>query len=546
MEQKRYPGIFTGAVIGLLLTAPLIAIFYAGEMLLGLPFLPFDLFVWVGQVLPGEIITVGIDSIVGIVTGLNLGETSSAAKLIEQALGIAMVMGIGVVSGAIFFAVMRATQNRHRYLAGLIYGVLVGVPMLWIITGLPTWNLNDQPLMSMIWVIGLFLIWGVAHNVIFHELSSVETESIAGQRISIEPIDRRSFLVRVGAGAATITVIGAGLGAMLRRETGVQTVALPEGATGTASASTTRWSDNNPLPNADVEPMPAPGTRPELTPVEDHYRIDITIRPPELDASEWRLNVSGLFDNPAMMTLDELMNSHEPIDAFITMSCISNQVGGDLIGTQRWTGIRLNELLADWSPQSNATALKISSADGFDEFLDLETAMSDDRIMLCYAWDGEQLPVRNGFPLRVHIPNHFGMKQPKWITDIEAVEDAGEGYWVRRGWSAEAIALSTSVIDTVADQSAVDEDGQTLVPIGGISWAGDRGISSVEVQVDGGEWAEAELREPLSDRTWIIWRYDWPFVEGMHTFAVRAFEGDGTMQIVTNATPHPDGASGIH
>jgi hypothetical protein len=139
------------------------------------------------------------------------------------------------------------------------------------------------------------------------------------------------------------------------------------------------------------------------------------------------------------------------------------------------------------------------------------------------------------------------MKQPKWITGVEFIEGNQEGYWVRRGWDADAIARATSVIDTVATDSIVEgADGRRLIPIGGIAWAGDRGIGRVEVRIDGGEWTLAQLRAPISDRTWQLWRYDWEFSEGRHQFEVRCIEPDGTPQLERAEPTRPSGATGIH
>jgi hypothetical protein len=138
------------------------------------------------------------------------------------------------------------------------------------------------------------------------------------------------------------------------------------------------------------------------------------------------------------------------------------------------------------------------------------------------------------------------MKQPKWIETIEAISQWEEGYWVRRGWDKDALMRTTSVIDTVAVDDPIQRGNETLIPIGGIAHAGDRGISKVEIRVDDSEWQEAMLRDPMSETTWVIWRYDWPFVEGEHTFTVRAFEGNGLPQIEPVANVRPSGATGYH
>ncbi len=280
---------------------------------------------------------------------------------------------------------------------------------------------------------------------------------------------------------------------------------------------------------------PVPGTRAELTPVPDHYRIDINTAPPVVLEGSWRLKIGGLVAQPSMFTLDQL-RSYEPLHQFITLSCISNLVGGDLIGTTRWTGVSLKRLLPELKLLPNATHLKIRSADGFYEVVALDTIHADDRAMLAYAWDGVPLTVKHGFPLRIYIPDRYGMKQPKWIESIDAIDRWEPGYWVARDWDREARMKATSVIDTIAVDMMIGQAGQgTRLPIGGIAHAGVRGISKVEVRVDEGEWQAAQLRTPLSGQTWVIWRYEWPMQKGKHSFTVRCFDGAGVAQIVEEA-----------
>lgn len=370
-----------------------------------------------------------------------------------------------------------------------------------------------------------------------------------------QPLSRRQFLVRLGAASATITVVGAGVSVALNTTTQAPSTAPVPNNTQPEVAGTQEAADilsSEPFPNAGDPVEPAPGTRPEFTPVNEHYRIDIAAIPPDIDGESWRLPIGGMVNNPVELTLDQIRNDFEPVNQFITMECISNRVAGDLISTQLWTGASFRDVLALAEPQGDATHVRITGADGFDETVDLDIINSDPNVVLCYAWDGEPLPTRNGFPLRVHIPNRFGMKQPKWIDGMELVRGDQDGYWVRRGWSKDAIIRATSVIDTVAVDEAYETDGvQQVVPVGGIAFAGPRGVSRVEVQVDGGDWQEAQLRAPLNDnpdnyKTWRIWRYDWPFEEGDHTFTVRMYEEDGTPQIEEVNGVRPDGATGYH
>ncbi len=247
-----------------------------------------------------------------------------------------------------------------------------------------------------------------------------------------------------------------------------------------------------------------------------------------------------------MLTLDDLRNNYPAREQYVTLSCISGRIGTSLIGTTLWTGASLQEVLADADISPQARYLYIISGDGFYETVDLDLVASDERIMLCYAWDGHSLPVDHGFPLRIWYPDRYGMKQPKWITGIEVIDEYREGYWVERGWDEIARVKTTSVIDTVAVDAIIENGDQRLVPIGGIAFSGARGISNVEVRVDGGVWEAAKLRTPLSETTWVIWRYEWPFEAGEHTFEVRCVEGDGTPQIEEQGGNRPSGATGIH
>jgi DMSO/TMAO reductase YedYZ molybdopterin-dependent catalytic subunit len=280
-----------------------------------------------------------------------------------------------------------------------------------------------------------------------------------------------------------------------------------------------------------------------LTANKNFYRIDINTLPPRVDGENWRLEVTGLVSRPLSLSLAEL-RSRPAVSQAITLECISNLLGGDLISTSLWTGVRLKDILEEAGLQDGARAVYIESVDGFYESVPMTEAM-DDRTLLVYAMNGEPLPVEHGFPLRIYIPNHFGMKQPKWITRMEIIDNERPGYWVDRGWSESAIPPTTSVIDAVAVD---DYDASTgVLPIGGIAYAGARGISKVEVQVDDGSWQEAELRSPpLSPLTWVQWRFNWKSVLGRHTFRVRAYDGTGALQETEPSPPHPDGATGIH
>jgi DMSO/TMAO reductase YedYZ molybdopterin-dependent catalytic subunit len=285
------------------------------------------------------------------------------------------------------------------------------------------------------------------------------------------------------------------------------------------STAGARWSDEHALPNAGADVVPVRGTRDEFTSLEDHYRIDTDTRPPEIDGDRWRLIVSGLVNRPLALTLAQL-HDFPATDQFVTLSCISNPVGGDLIGTTRWSGVSLQRLLAMCGVQPPATHLRVTSADGFYEVVSIDAVRSDPRVMLAYAWDGLPLSGEHGYPLRLYVPDLYGMKQPKWIAGIEAIDHWEPGFWVARGWDKEGHVKTTAAVDTVLRRGDVFE-------VGGFAYAGARGISRVEVRADEGEWQRARIREPMSSTTWVLWRIELRLLPGKHRFEARAFDRPG-------------------
>jgi DMSO/TMAO reductase YedYZ molybdopterin-dependent catalytic subunit len=531
----KRPGSGTGALVGLLLTAPLVATLFLGWRLIGLPFAPFDVFDWLTRVLPGGLITFGIDSMVKVIRALGVSETGSAAKAAEQAIAIGLALGAGTAAGALLFGLLRPSRRRTSSRAGLLVGAAAGLTVLWTTSHLGA-RATAAPAAGALWTVAAFLAWGASLAWAHRRLAGRSEAPLAarGEPAAVERVDRRRFIVRLGGAAATITAVGAGVGALAGAGTRRETAPGPP------------WSAGHPLPNSGADVEPAAGTRPELTPLENHYRIDINTRVPVIDEASWRLKLGGLVDRPVELTLSQIRD-HEPLHQFVTLACISNPIGGNLIGTTRWTGVSLRRLLADVPLSPGATHLKVSAADGFYEVVSLETVRADERVMLAYAWDGLPLAAKHGFPLRIYIPDLYGMKQPKWIRSIEALDHWEAGYWVERGWDRTAQMKATAVIDTISVNMMLSQaDRTTRIPVGGIAHAGARGISRVEVRVDDGPWSEARLRPPLSGTTWVVWRFDWPFQPGNHTFAVRCVDGRGVAQITEPAPPHPSGAAGIH
>jgi DMSO/TMAO reductase YedYZ molybdopterin-dependent catalytic subunit len=548
------PTIALGALLGGLTSLPAIALSFLAWRLAGLPFVPFDLFDWLARALPGDLVTLGIDAMVKAINALkgvlNLGSTSTAAKTAEQLLALALGMLGGVLLGGVVAGLLRRDERRGWRVGaavGLAAFILVAVIELDLgLPGSPSAGSGQAPALALPWLALLLTGWGAVLGYLLRaQTAPVMDEAAAPAEASLHAA-RRAALIKIAGGSALAALGAWGLGRLLGpepKETGAGQPlsdlppATPEPGAGASPA----------LPQVTASATtrdriaPAPGTRPELTPNEDFYRIDINTRPVAIDGASWVLEVAGLFDNPRPLTLADL-RAYPPVTQPITLSCISNPIGGDLIGTSNWTGVRLRDLLKDLGLRPEARELLIEAADGFYESVAMED-MIDPRTLLVYGMNGETLPVEHGFPLRIYIPDRYGMKQPKWITRIEAIDEKGPGYWVKRGWSAEARPQIVSVIDTIAREEIVDG----RVPIGGIAWAGERGIQKVEVQVDDGEWVAATLRTPpLGPLTWAQWRYDWPSSPGRHTFRVRATDGSGALQIEQKQDVRPDGATGYH
>ncbi|MEO1289903.1 MAG: molybdopterin-dependent oxidoreductase [Chloroflexota bacterium] len=541
------PNLLWGVTIGALFTPLMIAIFYIGERFADLPFLPLNFFDAVARILPGPLITFGIDTMVDLLIATGFGaDLDSAAKTAEQLLGLGLFFGLSVVVSGLFFLILNLVNYKKvSYIPGVVFALAFAIPILMLAIPRSVAS-SAAPEMKVIWSLLVFIGFGTAIGWAYNAMAfpAIAVKSKTGEATT-EGINRREFIVRVGGASATLTVVGAGLGALLG----------PSNSDGVSSGDVNLANTNvdlNNLPNADSPVIPAPGTRAELTAVADHYRIDILSGGLPSIPEDYTLPISGLVENEVEWTLEEIMDLPSQSE-FITMSCISNRIAGSLISTTKWTGVSFREILDIVQPTEEASAIRIIGYDDFDEYVDLDLIRNDDRIMLAYHFNDQPLPLRNGFPLRIHIPNRYGMKQPKWIHTIEFVSEWEPGYWVRRGWSQEAIVNQTSVIDTVASsETFVNDAGTTMVPIGGIAWAGDREIVNVEVRINEGEWQTAEIREPLSVRAWTIWRYDWEFEAGSHTVEVRSYEASGEAQSDPILQPtqrrgtRPDGAIGIH
>jgi DMSO/TMAO reductase YedYZ molybdopterin-dependent catalytic subunit len=349
---------------------------------------------------------------------------------------------------------------------------------------------------------------------------------------------RRGFLLQAGAVAVASTAAGV-LG---RRLLDGGTLA-PAGA---GVPSLPRPADTATLPpGADLGQT---GVTPLVVPNDSFYRIDTALVTPSVDASTWALKVSGLVDHPLNLSYSDL--AELPLfEQYVTIACVSNEVGGSLVGNAKWTGVRLRDVLATAGVQASATQLVGRSVDGWTAGMPTAWVMDPAREpMIALKMNDEPLPRNHGFPARLIVPGLYGyVSATKWLAELELTTlEAFNGYWIPLGWAKDGPILTQSRIDTPRDGQSV---AAGRVPIAGVAWAPDRGIAKVEIAVDGGEWREAKLSTPISSATWVQWLVAWDAATagpGEHVIEVRATDGAGQVQTTDRTPPAPDGARGHH
>ncbi|MFW3172601.1 molybdopterin-dependent oxidoreductase, partial [Geodermatophilus sp. CPCC 206100] len=349
--------------------------------------------------------------------------------------------------------------------------------------------------------------------------------------------DRRRFLL-AGGTALAVAVLGGLGGRLLLRRFDVggsrSDLALPPPA-GPAPALP---------PGADLAAEVA-GLTPLVTANRDFYRIDTAITVPQLDPAAHRLRLTGMVAAPRTYTLDDLLGRGDLIERDITLTCVSNEVGGRLAGTARWLGVPLGAFLRENGVSPASDQLVCTSDDGMTIGVPTRAALEVPDAMLAVGMNGESLPVEHGFPLRMVVPGLYGyVSACKWLTGIEATTyDALDAFWVRRGWAASGPVRIASRIDT---PSALRPLPPGRGAVAGVAWAQTRGIAAVEVQVDDGAWLPARLSTEVDADVWRQWVLAYDFPPGRHRLTVRATAGDGEVQTAERAGPYPAGATGLH
>lgn len=295
-----------------------------------------------------------------------------------------------------------------------------------------------------------------------------------------------------------------------------------------------------PTPNYGVW-TPVSNQTAEVTPASQFYYVSKNLASdPAVASASWQLTVSGLVERPLTLRYADLL-AMPAVDQYQTLECISNEVGGNLMSNGRWTGVPLAHILERAGVRGGATGVIFRCQDGYSDVLHLPQAMGP-HALVAYLLDGAPLAQPHGFPARLLVPNLYGMKNGKWLTELEVAAAPYQGYWEHQGWTAEAVVKTTARIDVPADGDLLRAGPHAVA---GVAFAGNRGISRVDVSTDAGAtWRTAVLKRPLAEQTWVLWELGWNATPGTYVVAVRAVEADGTVQSPAVAPPLPDGASG--
>jgi len=360
----------------------------------------------------------------------------------------------------------------------------------------------------------------------------------------IDPAYSRRRFISTAAGIGASSVVTAAAANFIRQRATVvdarNTVQLAKPA-GTTTETTTR------LVEAELGPVAStPGITPIIMPNDDFYLIDTAILVPQVNPNDWSLQINGMVDNPLEISYQELLDRSTLVET-VTLSCVSNEVGGSLVGNAVWQGVALTDLLDEAGINPNATQIASWSVDGWSCGFPTDLAYDGRVAMVAVGMNDEPLPLAHGFPARLVVSGLYGyVSATKWLNTIEltTLEDF-DGYWIPRGWSKLGPVKLQSRIDTPRNGSSISVGEQ--VAVAGVAWAPNTGIKAVEVKIGDDDWREAELGDSLGIHAWRQWRLNWtPATAGSHLIRVRAINETGETQTSAVAQPAPNGASGWH
>ncbi|MFC4942382.1 molybdopterin-dependent oxidoreductase [Pseudonocardia sp. GCM10023141] len=439
-----------------------------------------------------------------------------------------LLSGMAVVITIV--AVVAGLLSRQRAIRGL--GIVIAMGALGILTVIIAPGFAPSQLIAPVVsvVVGAAVFIGL-HRLALTAYATPATDG-AGRQVS-----RRKVLIGSSA-AVAVASLGATGGGLLIGGGGV----ADSRRTVTAQLARATLTERAPAIPAGAA-FPESGTPTFLTPNADFYRIDIALRIPSQTAQDWSLRIHGMVDNPVTLSFDDLL-ARKLVERTITMTCVSNPVGGDLVSTANFIGVELRDILLEAGVRPGADQIYSTSIDGWYTTTPLDVLMEPGRgALLAIGMNGEALPPEHGFPVRMVVPGLYGyVSATKWVADLEATTfGQKQSYWRERGWAEKA---------PIKTQARIDKPlGFTSVPAGkvtvaGIAWSQPTGIGKVEVRMDGGQWRDAELATEVNYDTWRMWRSDFTLSPGSHTVQTRVTDRNGVTQTEMRADPIPDGASG--
>jgi DMSO/TMAO reductase YedYZ molybdopterin-dependent catalytic subunit len=471
---------------------------------------------------------------------------------------IANIIAFGII--AIFLDKIFARLKRRGYLVEALLSSLLSYIIFIVIAIILVTLVQSRSGIQVVplSVIALSLIptqlaFGFVLSSFFHGRAKRKTLDVSepSPDKSIDTKDvrytRGAFLRILAASAVALPIIFLGMDKLLSRQN--ETQELP-------STSPNLLPRTGPRPKGFEDPNLAPLLASEITPTYLFYRIDINPIIPQVDSKSWNLTIKGLVEKPITINYDQI-RSMPSVQEYVTLECISNKIGGDLISTALWKGVRLSQLLEKAVIKPNVKYVVFRCADGYDVGVPIEKSQMEGAI-LAYEMNYAPLTAKHGFPVRAIVPGLYGMMNPKWLTEIELVDTVYQGYWQRLGWSniAQDNAGSSILIPGQAParqrfrtlDEKVDSSYGGKVPIAGIAFAGTRGISKVEVSTDGGTtWKTAQIKDPLSKYTWVLWTAGYvPPNQENYKIVVRATDKSGKTQTTEMNPPFPNGATGFH
>ncbi len=511
METQSYGPKWMGPLLGLVATGSGLA---AAELVVGLFERTSSPVVPVGQVF--------IDWVPKPLKDWAIDTFGTNDKVVLVVGALVVLLGIGVAVGVLAMRGARAAAVALTCLTGVIgaWAVLTR-PEPTLVKLLPT-------IVGTAVSIGVLLYLAPRHAPAPTSVDAdSDVDSTAAQPMGV---DRRRFVGGV-VGIGSIAVLAGGVGRLLQQRFEVSSER--------SALSLPAVDAPAPVLPPDAQ-LPLDGLQPFVTPNADFYRIDTALVVPQVSKDSWRLRIDGMVDNPMELTFDDLL-ARPQVERYITLSCVSNPIGGDLIGNAMWQGVLLRDVLLEAGVQPGATQIVSRSIDDWTAGTPTEVVMDGRDALLAIAMNGEPLPARHGYPVRMVVPGLYGyVSATKWVTSIQLTRwEDFDAYWIPRGWSKEGPIKTMSRIDT-------DRRGATPndVLVGGIAWAIHRGISLVEVRSDGGEWFEADLGGVPTSDTWAQWTVALELEPGSHMIESRAFDGDGVPQTEETAPVAPNGAQG--